>query len=527
MWKIGHEPAFHQTLDPEDSMTLQAALLARDGVAEPEPVWMDPAGTDHADPLAVNDPGGFCDTRPSKSEEKLKIRSQSKKKSEEKEVAARSGDRHTPGPFRPSEGGGSTSPETSEDESSVETSAIRLMLKRRVQQMERPKSSLGSVRIEEFAGERYKYTKWKKAVEAQRQLCRLEEQELAMLVYLSTKQEARDCVYQVPISEFTRAGGLRLIWRLLDEALGESEEEQFERAEKEYNQYRRLPGQPVSAYIGQMKRLKAQSQRVDPETQISDRAWGQRLLNRGSLSRRERLDVFFSAGGLYEPAAIERALRHRCANTHEDERRVPTPYVAQKKPASYCASCGQKGHWRGQAPPEKATCNASSNAVHFTYVVTTTKKTKTTQEEKRTSGPMMSSCPHGRHDSEKNKSMQYAYDRLDKGKLLQNYASSSEDEADPYAVCQVSANGDGHYAASQDCGLKSVIYFSERHGAWVSTCSEEAPAQREILLTNAPGIAIMDSGCRTAVAGQLWHEMKELGLNWHEEPEQEMFQFGS
>lgn len=284
---------------------------------------------------------------PSKSEEKLKIRSQSKKKSEEKEVAARSGDRHTPGPFRPSEGGGSTSPETSEDESSVETSAIRLMLKRRVQQMERPKSSLGSVRIEEFAGERYKYTKWKKAVEAQRQLCRLEEQELAMLVYLSTKQEARDCVYQVPISEFTRAGGLRLIWRLLDEALGESEEEQFERAEKEYNQYRRLPGQPVSAYIGQMKRLKAQSQRVDPETQISDRAWGQRLLNRGSLSRRERLDVFFSAGGLYEPAAIERALRHRCANTHEDERRVPTPYVAQKKPASYCASCGQKGHWRG------------------------------------------------------------------------------------------------------------------------------------------------------------------------------------
>lgn len=72
-----------------------------------------------------------------------------------------------------------------------------------------------------------------------------------------------------------------------------------------------------------------------------------------------------------------------------------------------------------------------------------------------------------------------------------------------------------------------MIYFSERHGAWVSTCSEEAPAQREILLTNAPGIAIMDSGCRTAVAGQLWHEMKELGLNWHEEPEQEMFQFGS
>lgn len=129
-----------------------------------------------------------------------------------------------------------------------------------------------------------------------------------MLVYLSTRKEARDCLNQAPISEFTRAGGLQLVWRLLDEAFGESEEEQFERAEKEYNQYRRLPGQPVAAYLGQMKRLKAQYQRVDPETHISDRGWGQRLLNRCSLLRRERPDVFFSAGGTYDPVSIERAI---------------------------------------------------------------------------------------------------------------------------------------------------------------------------------------------------------------------------
>lgn len=182
---------------------------------------------------------------------------------------------------------GSTPSDTEEDPdaSSADTSAIRSMLKKRVkQQLERPKSSLGSVRIEEFGGERYRYVKWKKAVEAQQQLYRL------------------------------------------DEAFGESEEELFERTEKEYAQYRRLPGQPVAAYnIGQMKRLKAQYQRVDPETQISDRAWAQRLLNRCSLSRRERLDVFFSAGGQYDPPAIERALRHRCANTHEDERKIPSP----------------------------------------------------------------------------------------------------------------------------------------------------------------------------------------------------------
>lgn len=120
-----------------------------------------------------------------------------------------------------------------------------------------------------------------------------------------------------------------MIWQLLDEAFGETEDEVFERAEQEYNQYRRAPGQPVAGYIGQMKRLKAQYMRVDPETRISDRAWGQKLLNRCSLTRRERLDVFFSAGGVYDPRTIEVAHRHRCAKVHEDERRVPSTRVVR------------------------------------------------------------------------------------------------------------------------------------------------------------------------------------------------------
>lgn len=52
-----------------------------------------------------------------------------------------------------------------------------------------------------------------------------------MLIYLSTWKDARDCLDQSPIAEYTRPGGLRLLWRLRDEAFGESEEEQSERAE--------------------------------------------------------------------------------------------------------------------------------------------------------------------------------------------------------------------------------------------------------------------------------------------------------
>ena len=238
-------------------------------------------------------------------------------------------------------GGGSTG-HHSDVSSSVDTSELRSMVRGKARAFsDRPKASLGSVKIEEFYGDRTKYLKWKKAVQAQEVLYRLEEAELSMLVYLSTKKDARDVLDQQPISEYTRAGGIQVLWRLLDEAFGETEDEWFERAETEFTSYRRLPAQSIATYLGQLKRLKAQYMRADPGTTISDRAWSQRMLNRASLSRRERLDVFFSANGRYEPVPIEAALRHRCARIHEEERKIPTStFGAQKRPRR---SFGRKG----------------------------------------------------------------------------------------------------------------------------------------------------------------------------------------
>ena len=187
----------------------------------------------------------------------------------------------------------------------------------------RPKSSIGSVKIEELYGDRRKYRSWKRAIEAQTQLYQLEAAEVTMLVYLSTKGDARDVLDQLALSEYTCAGGDVVLWKLLDESYDETSSEQFERAERELQGYRRLPGQSIASYVAGMKRLKAQYVRVDPETVMSAKAWGQRLLNRASLGRRERLDVYYSAGG-YDPVQIEAALRYRCANVHEEERKVPT-----------------------------------------------------------------------------------------------------------------------------------------------------------------------------------------------------------
>ena len=197
------------------------------------------------------------------------------------------------------------------------------MLRRRAREGDRPKSAIGSVRLEEYSGDRRKYIKWKRAVQAQERLYRLDPSELAMLLYLSTRGEARDVLDQLPIEEYTCTGGLVMLWKLLDETYGENGAEMFERAEQELSSYRLLPGQSMAAYIASMKRLRAQYARIDPESTISDKAWAQRLLNRASLSRRERLDVFYSAGGQYSAVPIENALRHRCSLVHEEERKLP------------------------------------------------------------------------------------------------------------------------------------------------------------------------------------------------------------
>lgn len=79
--------------------------------------------------------------------------------------------------------------------SSAATSEIKSLvrsLRRRIKQEDgyRPKCSLGSVKVEEFYGDRSRYSKWKRAIEAQQHLYSLKNTELAMLVYLSTCREA-------------------------------------------------------------------------------------------------------------------------------------------------------------------------------------------------------------------------------------------------------------------------------------------------------------------------------------------------
>ena len=97
--------------------------------------------------------------------------------------------RSQPGSARSS--GGRRAPNS--EASTARTSEIREMLQTaaRKQLPERAKPALSQVKIEPFRGNREKYHDWKKLLDAQRALYRLEDSEMALLIYLSCEGEAR------------------------------------------------------------------------------------------------------------------------------------------------------------------------------------------------------------------------------------------------------------------------------------------------------------------------------------------------
>ena len=205
------------------------------------------------------------------------------------------------------------------DLSSIRTESVRELLRNRSSDGDRSRPNIGNVKLETFRGDRNHYKDWIKIIQAQRRLYQLRDGELAVLIFLSCEGEARQVLNQLEVDDMQSEGGLGRMLRLLDDAFGSKADERFEERQGAYLGYKRLPGLSIAAYVATLKRLREEYLKEDAGTTISDKAFAQRLLQRAGLTRRERYDVFFAAGGAYKSAEIERVLRFRCAHVHKEE----------------------------------------------------------------------------------------------------------------------------------------------------------------------------------------------------------------
>ena len=217
--------------------------------------------------------------------------------------------------------------------STAKTSEVRELLAQAAkrQTQERSKPALSQIRIEPFRGNRQHYKDWRKILDAQRALYRLDDSELALLIYLSCEGEARQVLNQLAVGEIQEAGGLNRVLKLLEDSYGSRADERFEERQEAFLSYRRSPGTSIAACIANLKRLRQEYLTEDQGTTLSDKSFAQRMLSRAALTRRERMDMFFSAGGRYRSRDIERVLRFRCQNIHVEEKGPVRRYPQQKK----------------------------------------------------------------------------------------------------------------------------------------------------------------------------------------------------
>ena len=68
------------------------------------------------------------------------------------------------------------------------------------------------------------------------------------------------------------------------------------------------PSLHTSRYISILKRLRGEYLKEDAETTLSDKSFAQRLLVRAGLTRKERMDIFFSSGNQYNSSRIEKVI---------------------------------------------------------------------------------------------------------------------------------------------------------------------------------------------------------------------------
>ena len=98
----------------------------------------------------------------------------------------------------------------------------------------------------------------------------------------------------------------------------------------------------------------------------------------------------------------------------------------------------------------------------------------------------------------------------------------------PFDQLKWGANGKSIYASCGACGLKTCVMYN-RSEAFVSDVEDDVNDVHVVQL--APGLVMMDTGCRAAVGGTSWHKnlqkcLKGLGRTFYQKEQLEYFQFG-
>ena len=133
------------------------------------------------------------------------------------------------------------------------------------------------------------HKEWRKEISAVKYSYKIDDRDFAGLVFLATKGDARDVLWNINPEDFEKdPNSYSNILDLLNKEYDRSTWEKADHAAELFDKCRRSPGQKMVAYLGEMHRSYTRMLKEDEGTMISDASMARRILRRSGLTHEDR-----------------------------------------------------------------------------------------------------------------------------------------------------------------------------------------------------------------------------------------------
>ena len=189
------------------------------------------------------------------------------------------------------------------------------------------RKNLPNIKLPEFHGganqDPGNFKEWVREITAMQMAYQIPDRSYAGLVFLATKSDARDVLWELSPSDLKLEGTLAKIMNLLTKEYDRPDWEKSEHAHHVFEQVRRRPRQRMVAYLREHQKAYLKMVKEDGGTKLSDQHLAVRILRRSGLSHEEQRQALAACDNIHDLDKIKTALSITWGDAHKDDHRRP------------------------------------------------------------------------------------------------------------------------------------------------------------------------------------------------------------
>ena len=226
------------------------------------------------------------------------------------------------------------------------------------------KKNLPNIKLPEFHGgssqDPGNFKEWVREVTAMQMAYQIPDRNYAGLVFLATKSDARDVLWELDPSDLKQEGTLKRIMALLTKEYDRPDWEKSEHAHYVFEQVRRRPRQRMVAYLREHQKAYLKMLKEDGGTRLSDQHLAVRILRRSGLSHEEQRQVLAACDNVHDLDKIRTALSITWGDAHCAQGRPPPTFLQLQRGSEQQEGRQEQGQGEEQQPtPLRNSCRSS------------------------------------------------------------------------------------------------------------------------------------------------------------------------